>query len=352
MAYRFLVIIVTTVLIIQLCRGRYCQEAVNSVQIVESCPTLETEWAAAARKKNCSRIAMQQDCSLVELFQYHCVVNGYRNETLEVCAPRRIIFGHCVEFNVPGGVIQDQLSTPCNNIFPKCDGIYESVTAYKYPDCYQLVYNNKSVSITTTIESIPNAEPIPNAESSWDVLMIFTAAVIFTMVIISICLFRRPAFFARKMAFIVKTSHQSNESKMRERRLLQTFEEQNNMFNPELPTRNTSPAPSSIQSVSSGSTIYEVASGASGDNPNVLQPKSGQIKDASDNQSEDLSTVQSDSDNICDPQLPIRNISPVSSSIQSASSGSTIFEDASEGRSDDPDDLQPNSDDTQETHHL
>lgn len=345
MAYRFLVIIVTTVLIIQLCRGRYCQEAVNSVQIVESCPTLETEWAAAARKKNCSRIAMQQDCSLVELFQYHCVVNGYRNETLEVCAPRRIIFGHCVEFNVPGGVIQDQLSTPCNNIFPKCDGIYESVTAYKYPDCYQLVYNNKSVSITTTIESIPNAEPIPNAKSRLSVLMIsvFLATVSFTTtIIIIISMHRRPAFFARKMAFIVKTSHQSNESKRRER-LLQTFEEQNNMFNPELPTRNTSPAPSSIQSASSGSTIYEVASGAIGDNPNVLQPNSGQIKDASDNQSEDLSTVQSDSDNICDPELPIRNISPASSSIQSASSGSTIFEDASEGRSDDPDDLQPNS---------
>lgn len=39
------------------------------------------------------------------------------------------------------------------------------------PDCYQLVYNNKSVSITTTIESIPNAEPIPNAKSRLDVLM-------------------------------------------------------------------------------------------------------------------------------------------------------------------------------------
>lgn len=344
MAYRFLLVaFVITVLLIQLCRGRYCQEAVNSVQIVESCPASNTEWDAAARKKNCSRIALQQDCSPVEQFQYHCVINGYRNETLEVCAPTRIIFGHCVEFNVPGGVIQDQLSTPCDEIFPKCVRIYDSKTAYKYQDCYQLVYNNKSVSITTTIESIPNAEPIPNAELIWDVLMIFTATVSFTMVIILFCLYRRPAFFARKMAFIVKSSHQSNESKMRERRLLQTFEEQNNMFNPELPTRNTSPAPSSIQSVSSGSTIYEVVSGASGDNPNVLQPKSGQIKDASDNQSEDLSTVQSDSDNICDPQLPIRNISPASSSIQSASSGSTIFEDASEGRSDDPDDLQPNS---------
>lgn len=77
----------------QLCRGRYCQEAVNSVKIVDSCPTSKTEWDAAARKKNCSRIALQQDCSLIEKFQYHCVINGYRNETMEVCAPSRIIFG-------------------------------------------------------------------------------------------------------------------------------------------------------------------------------------------------------------------------------------------------------------------
>lgn len=322
MAYRFLLVsFVITVLLIQLCRGRYCQEAVNSVQIVESCPTSKTEWDAAARKKNCSRIALQQDCSPVEQFQYHCVINGYRNETLEVCAPTRIIFGHCVEFNVPGGVIQDQLSTPCDDIFPKCVRIYSSTDAYKYPDCYQLVSNNKSVSITTPIESIPN-DGLNNINDSV-VLMFATTFVLLIVVFLFSTIIlvkkRRRTLFVRKMAHIFK----------------------NNMFNPELPTRNTSPAPSSIQSASSGSTIYEVASGVK-----------GQIKDASDNQSEDLSTVQSDSDNLCDLEPPIRNISPASSSIQSASSGSTIFEDASEGRSDDPDDLQPNSDDTQKTHHL
>lgn len=39
--------------------------------------------------------------------------------------------GHCVEFNVGGGVIQDQRSTPCNDPFPKCDAIYDSCQAYK-----------------------------------------------------------------------------------------------------------------------------------------------------------------------------------------------------------------------------
>lgn len=39
--------------------------------------------------------------------------------------------GHCVEFNVGGGVIQDQRSAKCNDTFPKCDNIYDSVDAYK-----------------------------------------------------------------------------------------------------------------------------------------------------------------------------------------------------------------------------
>lgn len=39
--------------------------------------------------------------------------------------------GHCVEFNLLGGVIQDQRSSRCNDTFPKCDSFYDSTTAYK-----------------------------------------------------------------------------------------------------------------------------------------------------------------------------------------------------------------------------
>lgn len=74
-------------------KARYCQEAVASVALVGSCPTSKIEWDTAARKKNCSRIASQQKCAPVEKFRYHCVINGFGNETLEVCAPSRIIFG-------------------------------------------------------------------------------------------------------------------------------------------------------------------------------------------------------------------------------------------------------------------
>lgn len=131
--------------------ARYCPKAVGSIKYVVSCPTSKTEWDTAASKKNCSRLASHQNCSSVEQFKYHCVINGFRNATLEVCAPSRMIFGHCVEFNLLGGVIQDQMSSPCNNIFPKCDAIFRSTDAYKYPDCFDLVERSTTVDTTERI---------------------------------------------------------------------------------------------------------------------------------------------------------------------------------------------------------
>lgn len=61
--------------------------------------------------------------------------------------------GRCAEFNVGGGVIQDQRSAPCSDPFPKCDAIYDSWTAYKFPDCYKLVSMGQKTSSTTV--SIP-----------------------------------------------------------------------------------------------------------------------------------------------------------------------------------------------------
>lgn len=130
-------------------QNRFCREAVTSMQSVASCPTSKTEWDSAALKKNCSELAASQNCVSVNKFKYHCVINGLRNKFVEVCAPERIIFGHCVEFNVRGGVIQDQKSAPCNKKFPKCDIIYNSTEAYKYYDCYMLVSKDEAIWLTT-----------------------------------------------------------------------------------------------------------------------------------------------------------------------------------------------------------
>lgn len=129
---------------------RYCPEAVASVEVVTHCPTSKQEQNIAANRKNCSKLATSQNCTSFEDFVYHCTINSYRNATLEVCAPTRTILGHCTEFNIIGGVIQDQYSAKCNKTFPKCDEHYKSSDAYKYADCYKLVQSARILQTDTT----------------------------------------------------------------------------------------------------------------------------------------------------------------------------------------------------------
>lgn len=62
--------------------------------------------------------------------------------------------GHCVEFNLHGGVIQDQMTSPCNTIFPKCDAIFDSTDAYKC-NTFNSLYNLNQRS-----ECKPNSYPM------------------------------------------------------------------------------------------------------------------------------------------------------------------------------------------------
>lgn len=133
----------------------------HDIKIVQSCPTSKEEWDKNAYNKKCTDKAKRKNCTnAVSPLQYHCLINAYLNETLEVCAPKRFIFGNdekcpfqlsnfdlfitidtltciiffsgfCAEFNVAGRVIQSHHSAECNNVFPKCDQIYSSNNAYK-----------------------------------------------------------------------------------------------------------------------------------------------------------------------------------------------------------------------------
>ncbi|XP_065928093.1 uncharacterized protein [Magallana gigas] len=188
MSFVYLRLLVPMLLLVQLCTGvnRYCRKAVNSVEIVKSCPSSKAEWDDAARMKDCDRLASKQNCTTAEKFRYHCVINGYRNVTLEVCAPSRIIFGHCVEFNVPGGVIQDQRSAPCKEPFPRCPNMYNSWEAYKYPDCYMLVTMSTrpeymTTNFPTTTSSKTNTE---ESFSAGTLIGIITAVVLVFLLVI------------------------------------------------------------------------------------------------------------------------------------------------------------------------
>lgn len=87
--------------VLKLCSSgkEYCHEAVETAIKVEFCPTSKEEWNRAASKKECNVWAERQNCTTSESFVYHCVIDGLRTITLELCAPETIIFGNVfVEF--------------------------------------------------------------------------------------------------------------------------------------------------------------------------------------------------------------------------------------------------------------
>nr|XP_022293622.1 uncharacterized protein LOC111104129 isoform X2 [Crassostrea virginica]XP_022293623.1 uncharacterized protein LOC111104129 isoform X2 [Crassostrea virginica]XP_022293624.1 uncharacterized protein LOC111104129 isoform X2 [Crassostrea virginica]XP_022293625.1 uncharacterized protein LOC111104129 isoform X2 [Crassostrea virginica] len=198
-----------------------CLQSLKSKTAVERCPYSKDEWDRAAQKKNCENLASRQTCTPPDNFKYHCVINSYRNETVEVCAPAKIILGHCTEFNDKGGIIQMQRRSPCNNSgFPKCEIFYKSSDAYKFQDCYMLVqktHRNTSTSVktetsTTDVDNKADVSAIPEETESGDLSTV-------TIVIISIPLL---ALIVGVFLLIYKK---------RERERLEDLEEQIPLFN-------------------------------------------------------------------------------------------------------------------------
>ncbi|XP_065927664.1 uncharacterized protein [Magallana gigas] len=127
-----------------------------TIKYVEKCPTDAKSWKIAAEKMNCESI--EQRCSDSfntgrHQFQYHCVINAWRNATLEVCALNRTIFGYCTEYNINGTVIQDNYGADCTMFNPPCPSSYNSAEAYKYQTCYDLVKRNRKMADYTIKDS-------------------------------------------------------------------------------------------------------------------------------------------------------------------------------------------------------
>lgn len=64
---------------------------------MKSCPTSKEEWDIAARKKNCRKqaaLAEEKNCRVhSKQLEYHCLINAFRNKSLEVCEAAKTIFG-------------------------------------------------------------------------------------------------------------------------------------------------------------------------------------------------------------------------------------------------------------------
>lgn len=121
-----------------------CNELISTTKIVNSCPKTAREWNEAAKKKGCRNIT--HSCTS---FEYHCVMNAWRNETIEVCAPSWSIVGmSCAEYNFGGKRIQKSDAETCN----ACPTTYLSTESYKYQECY-VIKSKKMPELQGTTES-------------------------------------------------------------------------------------------------------------------------------------------------------------------------------------------------------
>ncbi|XP_062580079.1 uncharacterized protein LOC134242075 [Saccostrea cucullata] len=113
-----------------------CPKSTETIKYVPGCPTTEEAWKEREEQKRCEDV--EQDCVTKERFVYHCAVNEWRNVTLEVCAPLRIIFGRCVEYNVLGKRIQFNRER-CTTFWKPCPEHYQSNDVYLYPECFKTI---------------------------------------------------------------------------------------------------------------------------------------------------------------------------------------------------------------------
>ena len=61
-----------------------CPSSADSVSVIDRCPMNSSEWNQRALLKNCSRYPKT---TCFKPLEYHCLLNPYANESLEVCAP-------------------------------------------------------------------------------------------------------------------------------------------------------------------------------------------------------------------------------------------------------------------------
>lgn len=143
----------------------FCNVTRSTKKVVPDCPDSVDKWKEASERKNCTQYASQ--CSEPEKLEYHCVINPFINETLEVCAyGQYIISGHCPEYSSSGNLIQPNLNTNCMNFSSKpCPVAYKSTEAYKYPGCYDLT-KKTTVTEQTSTKSDPKFTTVASYTSS------------------------------------------------------------------------------------------------------------------------------------------------------------------------------------------
>lgn len=143
-----------------------CEATRSTKQVVDDCPDSEEKWKERAAIKNCTAFASQ--CAEPERLVYHCLINQYVNQTLEVCAyAQNIVFGLCASYSFSGNSILQNLRTNCSAFKEKpCPIFYRSDKAYNYPECYELTKKSTTVAYISKTMSNQDKTSVPTTLSS------------------------------------------------------------------------------------------------------------------------------------------------------------------------------------------
>lgn len=68
-----------------------CSASLQTMKTVGRCPRNSLEWDERAALFNCSSI--KQSCVSTDMFLYHCVLDTYGTELIEICAVYKFIYG-------------------------------------------------------------------------------------------------------------------------------------------------------------------------------------------------------------------------------------------------------------------
>ncbi|XP_062618039.1 reticulocyte-binding protein homolog 2a-like isoform X2 [Saccostrea cucullata] len=127
-----------------------CPPSFDSHSFISKCPTSRNGWKERALLKNCS--AFPQTCK--RPLEYHCLLNAYRNRSVEVCAPKtRLVQQYCPSYSLNAQRITDQYN--CSTLFPDCPKHqYYSTDVVNYTGCLQeLSRANTTATSSQSFES-------------------------------------------------------------------------------------------------------------------------------------------------------------------------------------------------------
>lgn len=72
-------------------KGENCPQSIPTVAVVDDCPQNAVEWVKRMELKKCNFI--NQNCTALDNFEYHCLTNKFQHIFVEVCAPNKMIVG-------------------------------------------------------------------------------------------------------------------------------------------------------------------------------------------------------------------------------------------------------------------